>query len=40
MDKNRKKACVAIMLAFSTPCKRITNRKRWVKEWISKRMKY
>ena len=40
MDENRRKACIAIILAFSIPSKRITNRKRWVKEWISKRKKY
>jgi len=40
MDENRRKACIAIILAFSIPSKRITNRKRWVKEWISKRNKY
>lgn len=37
MDESHKKACVAIILAFSIPSKRITNRKRWVKEWLSKR---
>lgn len=39
MDEKRK-ACVAIILAFSIPSKRITNRKRWVKEWIAKRKQY
>lgn len=40
MDENRRKAYIAIILALSIPSKRITNRKRWVKEWISKRKKY
>jgi len=41
MDENRRKACITInCLAFSIPSKRITNRKRWVKEWISKRKNY
>jgi hypothetical protein len=39
MDK-KLKACVAIILAHSIPSKQITNRKRWLKEWISKRNKY
>jgi len=39
MDEKRK-ACNAITLTFSIPNKRITNRKRWVKEWIAKRKKY
>lgn len=41
INENRyRKACVAILLAFSIRSKCITNRKRWVKEWIAKRKKY
>lgn len=38
---DKQKACLAIILAFSVPNKRVSRkRKRWVKQWISKRRQY
>lgn len=38
---DKQKACLAIILAFSVPNKRVSRkRKRWVKQWISKRRRY
>lgn len=38
---DQQKACLAIILALSVPNKRVLRkRKRWVKEWISKRKQY
>lgn len=35
MDK--KKACIAIIIALSVTKKKQIKRKRWIKEWIAKR---
>jgi len=38
---DKQKACLAIILAFSVPNKRVSRkRKQWVKQWISKRRQY
>lgn len=38
---DKQKACLAIILAFSVPNKRVSRkRKRWVKQWISNRRQF
>jgi len=38
MDK--KKGCIAIIIALSVTKQKQTKRKRWIKEWIAKRKEY